>query len=205
MFSFLVVEAQTIFGIKAAYGSVQTRTESRYIANSFNAVEYQLIHQNASPSFAMGVFSMTDFGWLYLQNEISYAKFQTDFQLNSFSISDEGSGTLFFTETNQYLDISVMSGITVNDIRYGVGPMFHLLGTVDTKLEDFSFYQKNIRFITYGFQGGIGYDYGRLHFDLRYEATFRTPGDHIKILDGRDISFNNKIQLLSLHIGVSIF
>lgn len=199
----IALSAQHKFGIKASYGYVESRTESRLIIKEDQAVSLDLRFEDSSPMLAIGVFTQHDFGWIWLQNDITYNSFKQEFSLKSFIESDEVITNENYFETNKYLDISVMSGIRFNRFRYGVGPIFHLFGKVDSDLNSLDFYSQDVRWITAGFQGGIGYDFDFIHLDFKFESIFRAAGDHIKFNDGRIVEFKKKNQVLSFAIGFS--
>lgn len=198
------IVAQHRFGAKANYGYVQSRSETRYIIAESQAVSYNLRYESTSPMLSLGVFSQHDFGWLWLQNEILYTSFSQDFTIKSYIESDELINFDTQVEKNKYLDISIMSGLRFEKFRYGVGPVFHLFGDVESDLTSYDFYRQDIRRVTAGFQAGIGYDFKHVHIDFKYESVFRAAGDHIEFNDGRIVKFRQKPQVISLGIGFSI-
>ncbi len=198
-----VLSAQHRFGVKASYGHVESRTESRLIIKDDQAVRLELTYVDSSPMLAYGVFSQHNFGWVWLQNDLTYSTFKQEFSLKSFIETDEVLKTDKYFETNKYIDFSVMSGIRFNRFRYGVGPIFHFFGSIDSELSELDFYSQDIRWITAGFQGGIGYDFDNIHIDFKFESIFRAAGDHIKFNDGRIVQFRKRNQLLSLAVGFS--
>lgn len=196
--------SQHRFGVRANYSVVQSRSETRYIVQEEKSVSYNLRFEKTSPMLSYGVFSQHDFGWLWLQNEILYSSFKQEFTIKSYLESDELIDFETQIEKNKYLDISIMSGIRFNQFRYGVGPIFHLFGKVDSDLVNKDFYRQDVRKITAGFQAGIGYDFKHVHIDFKYESVFRSAGDHIRFNDGRIARFKQKPQVITLGIGVSI-
>lgn len=195
------VNAQHHIGVKASYGYTQSRGESRLTINGEQAVNFDLRFINAGPSSAFGMMSQHNFGWLWLQPELLYSRFEQEYSVRSFTGSDENLFEQFHIEKHSYFDVSVMGGLRFNRFRYGVGPIFHITGSINSDLDQYEFFTQDPRWITYGFQGGIGYDFDYIHVDFKFESTFRAAGDHIKFTDTRVEQYNNQLQVLSLSLG----
>ncbi len=88
------------------------------------------------------------------------------------------------------LDLPIMLGFKLGSVRIMGGPVGHLHLNSSNELTDFSSYSTKFDALKWGWQAGIGFDLGRIGFDLRYEGNFNKFGDHI-ILGGQPREFSN--------------
>lgn len=198
------INSQGYYGVKIGTGIFSTRPETNPVIGEDQSVLYDLTFRDSRAPLSAGAFMIYHFGWLYLQSDLMYTVYDSEFKITSHIPTDEpGLETNTYIEKNQYLDLSVMAGLRVQNFRYGVGPIFHLIGQIDSDLERFDFYEKKTRWLTYGFQGGVGYDMKRFHFDLKYETIFRTVGYHIVGTGGPTGKFRSKSQLMTFAVGFS--
>ncbi len=190
--------AQTKFGFKASYTHFLTKEEISYVAVDSRSITHEVSFVEMTPAQSLGIFTQSNMGYLFFQSEALYTQQSSKYQVKSY-INDDIDGHLL-SEDYKDLDINIVAGINKNNWRFGVGPKFHVLLDVSSDLDDLAFYEEKRKSITQGFQGLVGYNFGKMHLDLRYERDFSKLGNHIYFND--EVSaFNNKINALSLHLG----
>lgn len=165
------------YGIKIVGGAILARGESSFIGNDKNQVIHEVSLKNTLPQFSMGFWGQKKFGWLYADANILYSQYGMNFNVTSYN--ENSSPVVEMTERFRYLDFQVMAGLHSEGFRFSVGPVMHLLLGHDSELVSLENYNQKLRKISYGFSGAIGYDIGNFCFDLKYDAAFRTIGDHI--------------------------
>ncbi len=171
------LNAQTKFGVKLNYSASINSAETSYIGSNSDIPSYQLEYQKSLPSFSAGAYVQHRSGNLFGQAELLINRSKNQFSSTSFN--DDAAADGIFDETSTFIQIPVIAGVYHNGISVGVGPMFHFLVDHQSELEAISYYEKDTRVLSAGFQVQVGFDVSHFHFDLRYENTFRTVGDHI--------------------------
>jgi len=172
---------KTIFGIKLGYGEVLTRPETTVVGNEDDFLIYEVSQEDSKSVTSIGMFAFRKFGYLWLEGDLLYNRYQNEYKVRSFFGKDDP--TLYYDETFHYIDFQVLSGIHANNFRIGVGPVFHILGDHQGGIELEDVYAPRPRTLSFGFSGNVGYDlqFGEVHvkFDVKFESSFRTIGDHI--------------------------
>ncbi len=197
------INAQTKFGVKLNYSSdINSGSETSYVGSNADVPTYMLEFLNTKPSFSAGLYAQHKAGMLFAQTEVLYRKNIVEFKSTSFNDDINANG--IFEETSQFIDIPVMGGVTFNNVSVGVGPIFHFLTSHNSDLEDLSYYNKDTRTLTSGFQAMIGFDFKMLHFDLRYENTFRNVGDHINYANDRASGFTTNPKVITLGVAYTL-
>jgi hypothetical protein len=170
--------AQIDLGIRFQTGlQNQQQTESTYLVGANKSVDYRLEFQNISNTQSVGAFSQINFGWLYLQPEVLYTRYDVNFLIEDFK--SEKVGSAIYTENYQQIDIPINAGLRYNNFRIGGGPVFQLVQELNSELADLRDIELTPRNINAGFQGGIGFDWKILHFDIKYQRNFASVSDHI--------------------------
>lgn len=148
-----------------------------------------------------GLFLQAEIGKFFIQPEILFNSNKVDYL-----ISDIKAGLVntILTERYQYLDMPVMVGLKVSALRFQVGPIGHYFLHSKSDLLNISGYEQKFNSFTFGYQAGIGVDFGKVVLDLKYEGNFSNYGDHIRI-DNQAYNFDDKPSRLVLSVGMSIF
>ena len=170
--------AQFDLGIRFQTGlQNQQQAESIYLLGPNKSVDYKLEFQSISNTQSVGVYSQFNFGWLYFQPEVLYTRFDKQFLVEDFK--SEVSGMQVYTEEYQQFDIPINAGLRFNNFRIGGGPVFQFIQELNTELSELRNIEISPKNITAGFQGGIGFDYKVLHFDVKYQRNFASVSDHL--------------------------
>ncbi len=191
--------AQTKFGFKTSYTHFLTQEEISYAAIDSRSITHEVSFIEMTPAKSLGIFTQSNMGFLFFQTEALYSQHSNKFQVKSY-VNDDIDGQIL-SEDYKNLDLNIVAGINKNNWRFGVGPKFHVNLDVTSDLNQLDFYQERRKSVTQGFQGLVGYNFGRMHVDLRYERDFSTVGNHIFFNDEK-AAFSNKINALSLHVGM---
>ncbi len=195
--------AQSSFGVKLNYSSdISSAGELSYIGANQDVPSYQLEFVNSKPSFSAGLYHQYRAGYLYSQSELLVRKSTLEFQSTSFNDDINANG--LFEENSTFIDIPVMGGVYVKGFTLGVGPIFHFLVNHESQLEDLSYYNKSNRTLSSGFQAMIGFDLKNLHFDIRYENTFNTVGQHITYANNKASGFKTNPNVLTLGVAYTL-
>jgi len=190
------------YGVKITIGKIIAPDEKTFVGNPFDYINHEVEYVGASAVKNIGLFYQHKFGWLYLRSELGYSQFTQRYDVKSYI--QVANPQEFAEDVFHNVDFQVMAGITHKNFRFGVGPIAHVkAGSNTDDLESIvSGYQTKKRSMTYGFTSGIGYDIGRMHFDLRYELGFRNVGDHLYYVN-RMARSETKANVLSFTFGVS--
>ncbi len=195
------LSAQTGFGVKFSAGIINADETSTQISADGVTVSHNLGYQSHSPYTNLGVYAHRRFDFLFVQTELNYAQFSTNYWINS-NIDDVNPLTIL-EEKNQNLELQIIGGLQFEKMRFGVGPIFRKSLAFESPLADYDFYQENKRTLSGGFQFMAGYDFGLINVQLKYEDMFSNLGDHIYAGNNRT-KLNSNLSLLSLGIGIEI-
>lgn len=186
--SCLSVEAQSLkFGVKTGMGFGYNGKISELNETA------QTIWKNSGDNnigWHAGVFTRLSFANFYLQPELYYSNFKSDFvdsQNNSFDIK------------NQRLDIPILIGTKIIKIlRVNAGPVF------SANIKDRASELKNISSgdFSIGGQLGTGIDLFNFTFDARYEFAFsKAEGKFFNQVTGNSVRYDKRPSMLVLSIG----
>jgi len=195
------LSAQRFFGFKSSIGVILAQDETTFAGEVFDYINHEVTFKGSNIVKSFGIFGQERFGFLYARGELAYTTFAQEYNVRSFVQFGQAPRNVY--EKFKFIDFQLMGGITHENIRFGVGPVAHILAGHNTELDFISGYNDNLRRITYGFTTAIGLDAGRFHLDLRYENNFRTVGEHINY-GTRNAGFDNKPHVINFTLGISI-
>ncbi len=202
IFSFaLVSNAQIELGVKASIGVTLAPNETTYSGEVFDYINHEVTYKGSNIVKSYGVFGQQRFGYLFGRAELSYTNYTQEFNVRSFTQFGQLPRTVY--EKYDFIDFQLLAGIAHENIRFGVGPVAHILVGHTPALDFISGYSDNNRAITYGFTGAIGLDAGIFSIDVRYENNFKTVGQHINY-GTRDAGFKVKPHIVNLTVGFKI-
>ncbi len=201
IFSFsLVSNAQVALGIKTSVGVSLAPNETTYSGQVFDYINHEVTYKGSNIVKSIGVFGQQKFGYLFGRAELSYTTFTQEYDVRSFVQFGQGTQNVF--ERYDFMDFQLLAGLTHENLRFGVGPVAHILVGYSPALDFISGYSDNNRAITYGFTTSVGVDAGMFSIDVRYENNFRTIGQHISYGD-RNSGFESKPHVVNITLGVS--
>lgn len=173
----LSLQAQTFkFGIK---GGISTPDIKPADVNPLTSDSILLKVADAGYGFHVG-------GWMRLR--AANFMFQPEVLFNSSKVTYnvkalKGSAIAdtLKKETFNNLDFPLMLGIKLSGLRLMAGPVGHLHLNSTSELTEIASYSEKFNSLTWGYQAGIGADFGKIAIDIRYEGNFNKYGDHINI------------------------
>lgn len=198
-FAFGNLNGQIDLGIRFQTGLQNQNTESTYLISAGKSVDYKLELNHISNTQSVGVYSQFNFGWLYFQPEVLYTRYDVNYMVQDFNAETDEMKS--YTENFQQIDIPVNAGLRYKNFRIGGGPIFHMIQELNSDLSDLNNLEIKTKNVSAGFQGGIGFDWKIVHFDLKYQTDFNSVGDHI--------TFGNRATKLkttpsSVQFGIAI-
>ncbi len=165
------------YGIRLSTGFILAREEATDIGLYADLIFHHIELKEALPQYNAGFFYRQRFGWLFADFSALYSRYGIVY--NSTTFTTEGFPTKSNTEKFGYVNFQVMGGLISDNFRFSVGPMMFLLAHHDSELIALENYSQRLRRVSYGFSGAVGYDFGRVSLDLKFDKAFRTVGDHI--------------------------
>jgi hypothetical protein len=192
--------SQTRYGAKVSYGVLTPRNEIVQVGDENDYVIHEVKYYASDPVFSFGGFQMTTFNYLFLQTDLMISSHTLKFEVSSIE-----EGMLVKERSSEkwnFIDFQVIAGVTQNNFRLGVGPLFHVVTGYKDALENVYSYQNKRRGLNTSFSGLIGYDYNQFSFELKYQGALRTIGDHIYWGPYRS-RFRETPDVISFAFGVS--
>ncbi|MCE7039935.1 porin family protein [Dyadobacter sp. CY312] len=197
------------FGIKAGANlSNINGSNDLTLASGNNPFNFK-DNDNRSLGFVGGVFFR--FGKnVYIQPEFLLSQKGGKFNVYKDGVQNpDGKVDVRFSN----LDVPVLFGIRVAKLfRINVGPMASLRmssnGKIGDTFDDVTGDNSDAEFknrLAYGYQAGVGFDFGRLSLDVRYEGNF-TDIVKVKFDNATTASqFGKKSNLFQATLGLAIF
>lgn len=133
--------------------------------------------KDANYGWQLGLFARLKVSHFYVQPEVLFSSSSSTYNtssLNTHNIIDSVRNESF-----RNLDFPVMLGFKFGTLRLNAGPVGHYYLSSTDQLINLSGYSANFSKFTWGYQAGIGLDFGRIGLDLRYEGNFNNYGDYI--------------------------
>ncbi len=193
------LNAQFTAGIKGGLHNSLVNDGQAYTFNAEGVEALKLEFSEALYSFHGGLYAQAQLGKLIIRPELVYSS-----NKHAFLIEDlkNMNSPQIVEESYQQLDIPVLFGTKFGFVRINAGPVGHLHLNDTSDLVDFEGYSSRFKEMTYGWQGGIGFDIKRFSMDVRYEGNFNKFGDHITIGD-TDFNFDGQANRFLASVGFS--
>ena len=149
-----------------------------------------------------GLWARVKFGRFMIQPEVVFNTSSVTYKLTSLSRNPANTLDSVRKESFKNIDIPVMFGVKTGSLRLNAGPVGHISIGSSSDLTNVSGYTSKFQTITFGYQAGIGLDFGALGIDIRYEGNFTNFGDHL-VFGGTKYNFSNTPSrlLVSMAIG----
>lgn len=192
------VYSQFEWGILLGGSSVDIKPNSFVITNDNQLDSFTLSFREANYGFHIGGFVRYSVGKFFMQPELVFNTNKTSFKLKEFGMFQTSDSLR--DERYQRLDIPVMLGAKFGIFRLNAGPVAHIFLSNRSDLVNVKGYSDRFKSATYGYQLGLGFDFGLLTFDLRHEGNFSKFGEHINFFN-RNFSFDKSESRLIGTIG----
>lgn len=165
-------------------------------AQDFSNNNLELALNSAGFGIHFGGFVRVKLGPIYLQPEILYNSFSTEYTLND--LANNTSSLL--DETYRNLDIPVMIGWKTGPFRIQAGPIGSVPLSRSSDLTSIETYREAADRMTFGYQAGLGLDIGQIILDVKYEGSLSKFGDGATIA-GQEVNFDGRLSRFVFTLG----
>ena len=164
------------------------------VVNGIKTDSVQVKIGDANYGFHFGTFVRFGAAKFFVQPELNFNSSKVTYNVKAL----KGAALDSIQKEKFYnLDIPVLLGVKLSSFRLNGGPVAHLHLSNTSDLTKIKNYQSKFESLKWGYQLGLGADFGKLGIDLRYEGNFDKFGDHINI-GGKPYSFDkNPSRLLA--------
>lgn len=197
IFFSLSLPAQIRPGIKFGLSTPDVDPSDFIVQNDQGVDVYHVFVEKARYGIHGGIFIQIQAGGFFIQPEVLYNSTSVEYRIDSLF-----SGGDVFEDSYRTMDFPLMVGLKSGPVRLGGGPVAHLNFDNDTGFDNYDGFSAVFDDLTWGWQAGIGLDFWKLHFDIRYEGNFTKLGDHITFF-GREFDFATSNNRLIGSIGFS--
>lgn len=201
LFSF-TAQAQTFkFGIK---GGISTPDVN---PNDINPLKINNIRDSlllkltdANYGWHLGVWTRLGLGNFFIQPEVLFNSSSANYNSKSLRL-----GLIIDSlrsESYRNIDVPVMLGFKFGTLRLNAGPVGHVFLNSTSDLTNIAGLTVSYNKLEWGYQAGLGLDFGGLGLDLRYEGNFSDYADHI-IVGNQTFAFAKKPTRLILSLAIA--
>jgi hypothetical protein len=186
-----VVSAQFKGGFKFGAGTYDVLQDSVILRQNNNPV-YTLHLVEARIGYFAGLVAQINMKGFILQPEFLYNYSRINMRLANYGLPDQSNA---IEESLQSLCVPLMIGTKAGPLRLNLGPIatYHVLSSSD--LLDIPGFSHELRHINWGFQAGLGIDFWKILFDLRYEGNINRFNNHLRFYDVQH-AFNDRAKRL---------
>lgn len=175
------LKAQFEWGLLLGGSSINIKPSSFIVKNSNQLDSFTLSLKDANYGFHFGGFARISIQKFFIQPELVFNSNKTTFKLKEFGQFQTSDSIL--NERYQRLDIPLMLGVKFSIFRLNAGPVTHIFLNNKSDLTNIQGYEDKFNSATFGYQLGLGFDFGLITFDLRHEGNFNKFGDHINFFN----------------------
>jgi Outer membrane protein beta-barrel domain len=154
---------------------------------------------DANYGFHFGAFARLGAAKFFIQPELNLNSSKVTYNLKALKGPAIDS---LQKESFLNLDIPVLLGVKLSSFRINGGPVAHLHLSNSTDLLKIKNFQYKFDQLQWGYQLGMGADFGKLGIDLRYEGNFNKFGDYITI-SGKSFNFAKTPSRLLASFAIS--
>ena len=191
--------AQTSAGVK--FGASTPDVDPQSITVIDKGVNYYHIEvARAKYGFHAGIFLEAQMGHFFVQPEILFNTSSVEYNVDS--LFTPGNHNAKVIDTYRQLDLPLTMGFKAGVLRIGVGPVGHMYVSSQDGFQGYEGYTTDHDKFSWGWLGGIGFDFYKLHFDIRYESNTAQLGDHLTFF-GKDFDFATDNNRFIVSVGLS--
>src|SRR5678815_3109617 len=198
-FAVLQSSAQSSAGVK--FGMSTPDIDPQSITVIDKGVNYYHIEvAKANYGFHAGIFYQAQMGHFFILPEVLFNTSSVEYHLDS--LFTPGIDNIKIVETYRQLDMPLTMGFKAGVLRIGVGPVGHMFVSSEDGFKEYEGYVPDHDKFSWGWVGGIGLDFYKLHFDVRYESNTAQLGDHLTFF-GKDFDFATDNNRFIASVGLS--
>nr|MBS0036622.1 PorT family protein [Saprospiraceae bacterium] len=192
------LDSQVNIGIRAGLSTTQLDPKELLIVDQDGVETFKLRVKEVNYGFHIGLLVRFQINKFYIQPEFLYNSHSVDYEFDE--IANPELENFILSERFQHLDIPLMLGLKFGFFRINAGPVGHFQLSSVSDLTDKEGYSQKFEEMTFGYQGGIGFDIWNIHLDFRYEGNLTQYGEHIEFF-GRQYDFSDTPSRLIASIG----
>lgn len=191
------VQAQIFkWGIRAGLSTPDIKPAE---VSAFNTDSLSLKVKDANYGFHFGMFARLKVANFFIQPEVLLNSSKVTYGLKAI----KGAAIVDSLRNERFvnLDVPLLLGVKLGAFRLNGGPVGHLHLASTSDLAELKSYQSKFESMTFGYQAGIGADFGKLGVDVRYEGNFTKFGDHLNF-NGKAYSFDKSPSRILISFGI---
>lgn len=182
--------AQVEFGVKAGMNLTN-------ISADMLAGDYQITSNPGSKVgyHAGGMIRASLFG-IFIQPELVFTSVASEFMLTD-------QNTMIEQIAKQRVgrvDVPLIVGAKLGNLHLGLGPVASIIVSDKSDLTKVTGYKTTMKSATIGYQLGLGLDFWKMGFDVRYEGNLSNLGDQIDI-GGQTMNFDTRARQVILSLS----
>lgn len=195
------VQAQIKYGFKLGISTPDIKpadvTALRFKSGTDS---FSLKVNDANYGFHVGGWVRLKLGAIYLQPEVLFNSSKVQYNLGK--VKGAALMDSLRSERLNNLDVPILLGFKLGSFRVNAGPVAHIHLSSNSELSSLADYKANFQSATWGYQAGIGLEFGKMGLDLRYEGNFNKFGDHISF-GGTNYAFGKEASRMTLAMAYS--
>lgn len=193
----VAIQAQIKYGLKLGISTPDIKpADVMALRFKSGADSFSLRVNDANYGFHAGAWVRLKLGAVYLQPEAVFNSAKVQYKINN--IKTNGIDSLYERVNN--LDVPILLGFKLGSFRINAGPVAHVHLGGDSGLTGLADFKANFQSATWGYQAGIGLEFGKMGLDLRYEGNFNKFGDHISF-GGTSYAFSKESSRMTLAVA----
>ncbi len=200
LFVVLTLGAQSRSGIRFGAAFPVFAPQAVELTGTDGAPQYRLSVDRIGPGLNGGMFFQMQFGAIVIQPEVYYTWSTVDYAVDTLFMP--GAGSADIRETYRGIGFPVLLFVKTGVFRIGGGPLALLALNNDEALTPYAGIEESYDRLTWGLQGGIGFDFWKLHVELRYVTRLSAFGEHITY-QGMPVDFGARDQRIHAALGFS--
>ncbi len=183
------IQAQIDLGVKAGVNAPGIRLEN--FKTSAGAIE-ELQSPDRHFGFHLGAFAKINALLLFIQPEVLYTNLNAN--VHALEAGNKQNLNLNFHR----LDIPVLIGKKIGPVRLMVAPVYSI--NLDSSNE---ISRDDLEAGSFGYQAGVGVEFGKFHVDLKYEGHFSETARSI-IINETPYTADMRVNQLILSMGFDL-
>jgi len=191
--------AQVKFGVRVGAGSTDFNPKDLIVLNANDAEKLKIGVNDSHYGYHFGLFTQIKAKRFFIQPEVLFNSSRVDYSVEDF---ENNIGTTIKSETHNFVDIPVTTGLKLGPLRLQAGPVAHLHINSTSELKDISGYKEKFDDAAWGLQYGVGLDLWKAVLDFKWEKNFGNFGDHITI-DDVAYNFDGAPDRFIVSLGIS--
>ena len=196
------MQAQTFkFGIKGGISTPDVNPNDinpLKITNIRDSLSLKLT--DANYGWHLGAFARVGLGNFFIQPEVLFNSSGANYNVKSLRL-----GLIIDSlrsESYRNIDVPLMVGFKFGTLRLNAGPVGHVFLSSTSDLTNIAGLTTTYNKLEWGYQAGLGLDFGGLGLDLRYEGNFSDYADHITV-GNQTFAFDKKPTRLILSLAIA--